>query len=83
MFNAGLKAQYDHEYFTAKAETSVETGFDKPSTTLKASASIENSTLIPGSTIKLEWKDAKDLLNTQDDENSNYGKVIASIKVEF
>ena len=82
-FNAGLKAQYDHEYFTAKAETSVETGFDKPSTTLKASASIENSTLIPGSTIKLEWKDAKDLLNTQDDENSNYGKVIASIKVEF
>ena len=83
MFNAGLKAQYDHEYFTAKAETSVETGFDKPSTTLKASASIENSTLIPGSTIKLEWKDAKDLLNTQDDVNSNYGKVIASIKVEF
>ena len=83
MFNAGLKAQYDHEYFTAKAETSVETRFDKPSTTLKASASIENSTLIPGSTIKLEWKDAKDLLNTQDDENSNYGKVIASVKVEF
>ena len=83
MFNAGLKAQYDHEYFTAKAATSVETGFDKASTTLKASASIENSTLIPGSTIKLEWKDAKDLLNTQDDVNSNYGKVIASIKVEF
>ena len=83
MFNAGLKAQYDHEYFTAKAATSVETGFDKPSTTLKASASIENSTLIPGSTIKLEWKDAKDLLNTQDDVASNYGKVIASVKVEF
>ena len=81
-FNAGLKAQYDHEYFTAKAETSVETGFDKASTTLKASASIENSTLIPGSTIKLEWKDAKDLLDTQA-ETSNYGKVIASIKVEF
>ena len=82
-FNAGLKAQYDHEYFTAKAETSVETGFDKPSTTLKASASIENSTLIPGATLKLEWKDAKDLLNTQDDVDSNYGKVIASVKVEF
>ena len=81
-FNAGLKAQYDHEYFTAKAETSVETGFDKASTTLKASASVENSTLIPGSTIKLEWKDAKDLLDTQA-ETSNYGKVIASIKVEF
>ena len=83
MFNAGLKAQYDHEYFTAKAETSVETGFDKPSTTLKASASIENSTLIPGATLKLEWKDAKNLLNTQDDVASNYGKVIASVKVEF
>ena len=81
-FNAGLKAQYDHEYFTAKAETSVETGFDKASTTLKASASVENSTLIPGATLKLEWKDAKDLLNTQA-ENSNYGKVIASVKVEF
>ena len=82
-FNAGLKAQYDHEYFTAKAETSVVTGFDKASTTLKASASIENSTLIPGATLKLEWKDAKDLLNTQDDVASNYGKVIASVKVEF
>ena len=58
------------------------TGFDKASTTLKASASVENSTLIPGATLKLEWKDAKDLLNTQA-ENSNYGKVIASVKVEF
>ena len=83
MFNAGLKAQYDHEYFTAKAATSVETGFDKASTTLKASASIENSTLIPGSTIKLEWKDAEDLLNNSGDHEKNYGKVIASIKVEF
>ena len=82
-FNAGLKAQYDHEYFTAKAATSVETGFDKASTTLKASASIENSTLIPGSTIKLEWKDAEDLLNNSADHEKNYGKVIASIKVEF
>ena len=81
-FNAGLKAQYDHEYVVAKAEASVVTGFDKASTTLKASASVENSTLIPGATLKLEWKDAKDLLNTQD-ENSNYGKVIASVKVEF
>ena len=82
-FNAGLKAQYDHEYFTAKAATSVETGFDKASTTLKASASIENSTLIPGSTIKLEWKDAEDLLNNIPDHEKNFGKVIASIKVEF
>ena len=82
-FNAGLKAQYDHEYFTAKAATSVETGFDKASTTLKASASIENSTLIPGATIKLEWKDAEDLLNNSADHEKNYGKVIASIKVEF
>ncbi len=81
-FNAGLKAQYDHEYVVAKAEASVATGFDKASTTLKASASVENSTLIPGATLKLEWKDAKDLLNTQP-ENSNYGKVIASVKVEF
>ncbi len=81
-FNAGLKAQYDHEYVVAKAEASVVTGFDKASTTLKASASVENSTLIPGATLKLEWKDAKDLLNTQA-ENSNYGKVIASVKVEF
>ena len=81
-FNAGLKAQYDHEYVVAKAEASVVTGFDKASTTLKASASVENSTLIPGATLKLEWKDAKDLLNTQP-ENSNYGKVIASVKVEF
>ena len=81
-FNAGLKAQYDHEYVVAKAEASVETGFDKASTTLKASASVENSTLIPGATLKLQWKDAKDLLNTQA-ENSNYGKVIASVKVEF
>ena len=81
-FNAGLKAQYDHEYVVAKAEASVVTGFDKASTTLKASASVENSTLIPGATLKLEWKDAKDLLNTQD-ETSNYGKVIASVKVEF
>ena len=81
-FNAGLKAQYDHEYVVAKAEASVVTGFDKASTTLKASASVENSTLIPGATLKLQWKDAKDLLNTQA-ENSNYGKVIASVKVEF
>ena len=81
-FNAGLKAQYDHEYVVAKAETSVETKFTEGSTILKASASVENSTLIPGATLKLQWKDAKDLLNTQA-ENSNYGKVIASVKVEF
>ena len=82
-FNAGLKAQYDHEHVVAKAEASVETKFTEPSTILKASASIENSTLIPGSTIKLEWKDAKDLLDNKADEAKNYGKVIASIKVEF
>ena len=82
-FNAGLKGQYDHEYFTAKASVSVETGFDKPSTTLKASASVENTTIIPGSTIKLEWKDAEDLLNNSADHEKNFGKLIASIKVEF
>ena len=82
-FNAGLKGQYDHEYFTAKASVSVETGFDKPSTTLKASASVENTTIIPGSTIKLEWKDAEDLLNNSADHKKNFGKLIASIKVEF
>ena len=82
-FNAGLKGQYDHEYFTAKASVSVETGFDKPSTTLKASASVENTTIIPGSTIKIEWKDAEDLLNNSADHEKNFGKLIASIKVEF
>ena len=83
-FNAGLKAQYDHEYVVAKAETSVETKFTEGSTILKASASVENSTLIPGATLKLEWKDAKNLLDSADSTASTkYGKVIASVKVEF
>ena len=60
----------------------VETGFEKANTTLKASASVENTTLIPGATLKLAWSDAEDLINHKDG-TKDFGKLIASLKVEF
>ena len=83
IFKAGVAAEYVCDYFTAKAETNIKTAFEKDDLVWDASASIENTTLIPGATIKLAWSDAKDLLNNDATAENEYGKIVASLKVEF
>ena len=82
-FKAGVAAEYVCDYFTAKAETNIKTAFVDDDLVWDASASIENTTLIPGATIKLAWSDAKDLLNNDTTAENEYGKIVASLKVEF
>ena len=83
IFKAGVAAEYVCDYFTAKAETNIKTAFENDDLVWDASASIENTTLIPGATIKLAWSDAKDLLNNDTTAENEYGKIVASLKVEF
>ena len=82
-FKAGVAAEYVCDYFTAKAETNIKTAFENDDLVWDATASIENSTLIPGATIKLAWTDADDLLNHDDDADNEYGKIMASVKIDF
>ena len=82
-FKAGVAVEYACDYFTAKAETNIKTAFENDDLVWDASASIENTTLIPGATIKLAWSDAKDLLNNDTTAENEYGKIVASLKVEF
>ena len=82
-FKAGVAAEYVCDYFTAKAETNIKTAFVDDDLVWDASASIENTTLIPGATIKLAWTDADDLLKNDAANDTDYGKIMASLKVEF
>ena len=82
-FKAGVAAEYVCDYFTAKAETNIKTAFVDDDLVWDASASIENTTLIPGATIKLAWSDADDLLKNDAANDTDYGKIMASLKVEF
>ena len=80
-FKAGVAAEYVCDYFTAKAETNIETGFEKDDLVWDASASIENTTLIPGATIKLAWSDGDNLLGNGGE--AEHGKILASLKLDF
>ena len=82
-FKAGVAVEYACDYFTAKAETNIKTAFVDDDLVWDATASIENSTLIPGATIKLAWTDADDLLKNDATNDTDYGKIMASLKVEF
>ena len=82
-FKAGVAAEYACDYFTAKAETNIKTAFENDDLVWDATASIENTTLIPGATIKLAWTDADDLLNHDADADNEYGKIMASVKIDF
>ena len=64
-------------------QRNIKTAFENDDLVWDASASIENTTLIPGATIKLAWSDAKDLLNNDTTAENEYGKIVASLKVEF
>ena len=82
-FKAGVAAEYACDYFTAKAETNISTAFEDDDLVWDATASIENTTLIPGATIKLAWTDAEDLLKHDADADNEYGKIMASVKIDF
>ena len=81
LFSAGVAVEYACDYFTAKAETNIETGFEKDDLVWDASASIENTTLIPGATIKLAWSDGDNLLGNGGE--AEHGKILASLKLDF
>ena len=81
LFSAGVAVEYACDYFTAKAETNIETGFEKDDLVWDASASIENTTLIPGATIKLAWSDGDNLLGNRGE--AEHGKILASLKLDF
>ena len=82
-FKAGVAAEYACDYFTAKAETNITTGFEKDDLVWDITASIENTTLIPGATLKLAWTDADDLLKHDGEADNEFGKIMASIKLDF
>ena len=82
-FKAGVAAEYACDYFTAKAETNITTGFEKDDLVWDITASIENTTLIPGATLKLAWTDADDLLKHDGKADNEFGKIMASIKLDF
>ena len=82
-FKAGVAAEYACDYFTAKAETNITTGFEKDDLVWDITASIENTTLIPGATLKLAWTDADDLLKHDRKADNEFGKIMASIKLDF
>ena len=81
LFSTGVAVEYACDYFTAKAETNIETGFEKDDLVWDASASIENTTLIPGATIKLAWSDGDNLLGNRGE--AEHGKILASLKLDF
>ena len=82
-FKAGVAVEYACDYFTAKAETNITTGFEKDDLVWDITASIENTTLIPGATLKLAWTDADDLLKHDGKADNEFGKIMASIKLDF
>ena len=83
-WNAGLDAKYVADAFTVKAGASVKALAEKDAALqLGASASIESAAIVPGATLKLAWSDGKDLLNKIASETKNYGKIVASAKIEF
>ena len=80
-FKAGVAVEYACDYFTAKAETNINTAFENDDLVWDASASIENTTLIPGATIKLAWTDGDNLLGNRGE--AEHGKILASLKLDF
>ena len=81
LFSTGVAVEYACDYFTAKAETNINTAFENDDLVWDASASIENTTLIPGATIKLAWTDGDNLLGNRGE--AEHGKILASLKLDF
>ena len=82
VWSVGGDVKYAADAFTVKAATAVKKTVDTDNMLLSASASVESAVLVPGSTLKLAWSGAKDLLD-KDPSKTNYGKVIASCKIAF
>ncbi len=82
VWSVGGDVKYAADAFTVKAATAVKKTVDTDNMLLSASASIESAVLVPGSTLKLAWSGAKDLLD-KNPAKANYGKIIASCKIAF
>ena len=82
VWSVGGDVEYAADAFTVKAATAVKKTVDTDNMLLSASASIESAVLVPGSTLKLAWSGAKDLLD-KDPLKANYGKIVASCKIAF
>ena len=82
VWSVGGDVKYAADAFTVKAATAVKKTVDTDNMLLSASASIESAVLVPGSTLKLAWSGAKDLLD-KDPLKANYGKIVASCKIAF
>ena len=85
VWNVGGDVAYAADAFTAKAAVGVKKTVDVDNLKLSASASVESSAIIPGATLALTWKDAKDLLKKDSTivAGKNYGKVEASCTIAF
>ena len=85
VWNVGGDVAYAADAFTAKAAVGVKKTVDVDNLKLSASASVESSAIIPGATLALTWKDAKDLLKKDSTTvaGKNYGKVEASCTIAF
>ena len=82
-WSAGLDATYEMDIMKITAGVSAEQQIvDGAKVKLGMNAAVETSSLIPGATLKLAWADADDLTNTGT-EDTQYGKVTASIKMTF
>ena len=82
-WSAGLDATYEMDIMKITAGVSAEQKIvDGDKVKLGMNAAVETSSLIPGATLKLAWADADDLTNTGT-EDTQYGKVTASIKMTF
>ena len=83
-FSAGLDAEYTHEYFKISAGVGISTQFKENDLILDANAAIETESLVPGAKLKLAWANADDLLNNSTDaDETQYGKVTASVSIDF
>ena len=80
-WDTGLNVEYKNDLLKTKAGLSVAGGEGKE-VLLGAEASVETTSLIPGAKLGLAWSDAKDLLNKYEDK-SNYGKIMATVGIEF
>ncbi len=81
-WNAGMDVKYVMSVMTAKvsAKLSATAGAFDTTKALKLGASVESASIIPGATLKLEWKKG---VNDIDVLNGKYGQVLASAKLAF
>lgn len=83
-FSTGLDAEYTHEYFKISAGVGITTQFKENDLILDANAAIETESLVPGAKLKLAWANADDLLNNSTDaDETQYGKITASVSIDF